>query len=173
MKAIDIRLERAFEKLVNATNAFAVAVVFAVMIYMTASVIGLFLFRTAVPGAVGFAKVMLPLIVFLSITYTLRNDGHVRTGLLYDRVGRRGKAIIDIVNNALGVAMFVLIAFYGWKFAWAAWVTGDFLDGVLKVPVYPTRFAVFLGSVMIAIEFAIRLCRSLIALARPTYAEAR
>jgi TRAP-type mannitol/chloroaromatic compound transport system permease small subunit len=161
------RLEWAFDKLVTACNVIAATMIFIVMIYMTASVLGLFLFDKAVPGTVGFAKVMLPLIVFLSITYTLRAEGHVRTGLLYDRLGAQGRAVIDLVNSILGFAAFAVIAYYGAKLAYASWATRDFLDGVLRMPVYPTRFAIFLGSVMIALEFALQFGRNLLRFIRP------
>jgi TRAP-type mannitol/chloroaromatic compound transport system permease small subunit len=160
-------LERAFQTVVTVCNTAASAIIFIVACYMTASVLGTFLVNKPVPGTVGFAKVMLPMIVFLSITYTLRSGGHVRTGVLYDRLGAQGKAIIDIVNGVLGVAAFATISYYSAKLAYASWVTRDFLDGVLRVPVYPTRFAILLGSVTMTIEFALQTGRSLVALSNP------
>lgn len=166
MRRLGNVLETVYDKSVTAANVVAVTLIFMVMLHITANVIGLFFFNYAVPGTVGVAKVMLPLIVFLSITYTQRHGGHVRTGVILDRLPPRGKAIINIVASGMGVLTFSLIATYSGELAWQSWLTGDFLDGVIRVPTYPSRFAVALGSVLITIQFALDLARSSMAVIR-------
>ena len=57
-------------------------------------------------------------IFLLGISYTLKEDGHVRVDIIYERLGPRKKAVVDILGTFILLLPFcLLVAYYGIGFA--------------------------------------------------------
>ncbi|WP_036228334.1 TRAP transporter small permease subunit [Marinobacterium jannaschii] len=62
----------------------------------------------------------------LAVPYTLRTGGHVRVDLIYERLGLRRKALIDLLGCLLLLLPFsLLVGWYGVGFALEAWELGE------------------------------------------------
>lgn len=65
-------------------------------------------------------------VFLLGIPYALRIDGHVRVDLIYERLGYRHKAWIDLIATLLLLLPFtLLVAWYGFGFAREALILGE------------------------------------------------
>ena len=75
----------------------------------------------------------------LAAGYTLKHNGHVRIDILYNRLGPRGQAWIDLVGSLVFLLpMAVLLAWLSWPMAHEAWVTHERspdAGGLLRWPV--------------------------------------
>jgi len=62
----------------------------------------------------------------LAIPYTIRTDGNVRVDLIYDTLGARGKALINLFGSLILLLPFtLLVAWFGIDFSYQAFDLGE------------------------------------------------
>jgi len=62
----------------------------------------------------------------LAIPYTIRTDGNVRVDLIYDGLGTRGKALINLFGSLILLIPFVLlVVWFGIDFSYQAFDLGE------------------------------------------------
>ena len=75
----------------------------------------------------------------LAAGYTLKHNGHVRIDIVYNRLGPRGQAWIDLAGGLVFLLpMAVLLVWLSWPMAHEAWVTHEMspdAGGLLRWPV--------------------------------------
>ena len=99
-----------------------------------------YLFRTSFVFTQELEWHLFAFIFLIGAGYTLLHDGHVRVDILYQRLGTRGRAWINLV----GVILFlfpgcILIIVTSFKFAYNAWVI---MEGSPDPGGIPFRFIV-------------------------------
>ena len=98
------KLERGFNKfadIIGAITAFAMVLMIANVFY---NVIMRYFFRAGNIGMQEMEWHLFSVIILLGISYTLKEDGHVRVDLIYDRLKPSKQAMI----NMLGAIFFIL-----------------------------------------------------------------
>jgi TRAP-type C4-dicarboxylate transport system permease small subunit len=61
-----------------------------------------------------------------------------------------------LIGYLLGAAFFLIIIFGGWGLAIESWIGGEFEgEGALRVPSWPTRFMILIGSALAAINYLV------------------
>jgi TRAP-type mannitol/chloroaromatic compound transport system permease small subunit len=62
----------------------------------------------------------------IAIPYTIRTDGNVRVDLIYEGLGRRGKALINLFGSLILLIPFVLlVTWFGIDFSYQAFDLGE------------------------------------------------
>lgn len=99
-----LKLERGFNKFadfIGAITAFALVLMILNVFY---DVIMRYFFRS---GSIAMQEMewhLFSVIILLGVAYTLKEDGHVRVDLIYDRLSSKKKAMINMV----GAIIFIL-----------------------------------------------------------------
>lgn len=138
-------------------NYVSVGIIFVMALWVSADVCGRYFFNSPIAGTTEFVKVFICAIVFLGITYAAQQGRHIRTTIILDRFPQNIQLACNILTALLGIAVFAMIAYYGWEETWSSWLVREF-DGVqVEVPVYPSRFTVVLGSGFMVIQYFINL----------------
>ncbi len=141
-----------YDALLRITNYIAVFVIFWMAVWITFDVIGRYFFKYPIPGTTELVKTGICAVVFLGVAYTMQKGKHIRTTVIIERMPPTIKSYFDIMNSLIGATIFTLLCIYAWKAAWASWLVREF-DGIqLRVPVYPSRFAVVIGSGLLVIQ---------------------
>ena len=99
-----LKLERGFEKFANVIGYFTAFVMVLMILNVTYNVIMRYFFNT---GSIAMQEMewhLFSVVILLGISYTLKEDGHVRVDLIYDRLTNKKKAKINMV----GVAFFII-----------------------------------------------------------------
>ena len=79
---------------------------------------------------------------------------HVRTTMLYDKVGAKGKLIIDILAAFLGILVYSFMIRASWGNLLHAISIGEAeIAGSFRVTTVPGRFAIIFGSALMILEF--------------------
>lgn len=66
------------------------------------------------------------LMFLFGLSYTLKENGHVRVDVFYDNFPRKTQAIINITGAMIFTIPFsILIIDYGWDFFYSSFVSGD------------------------------------------------
>ena len=99
-----LKLEKIFEKFANVIGGFTAIVMVLMIINVSYDVIMRYFFKS---GSIAMQEMewhLFSVIILLGISYTLKEDGHVRVDLIYDRLTNQKKAMI----NMLGAVFFIL-----------------------------------------------------------------
>ncbi|MBN1106706.1 MAG: TRAP transporter small permease [Deltaproteobacteria bacterium] len=145
-------LGRFYKSVLVALNYASVFLIFLMAIWVFCDVVGRYVLNHPIPGTTELVKCYIVAIVFLGVAYTLNQKRHIRTTILLDRLSPVPRVWCDIFCSLIGALIFSGLCYFSFKEAWAAWLVREF-DGVqLKVPVYPARFTIVLGSGLFVIQ---------------------
>jgi len=102
------------------------------------------------------------LVFLLGAAYTLRRDQHVRVDVLYGRLSKRGKALIDLVGTLAFLIPFCLFAL------WVSFPTVSNSWAVLEVspdpgglPRYPIKTAILVSFALLLLQSISELIKKL------------
>ena len=159
------KLENGVIKFTSGMNAVATFWIFVIMFLMTGDVLGRVLFNHPITGTPEIVKVSIVGIVFLQIPHTLWINRHIRSDVIIARLKPNTQQIIHILVYLLGVAVFVGIFYSSWGDTITAWQKHEIEgEGALRVPVYPIRTIILLGSATTVMHFIIKIRESVEAL---------
>ncbi|PIF03164.1 MAG: C4-dicarboxylate ABC transporter permease [Arcobacter sp.] len=121
-----LKLEKFFNKFADIIGYFTAIIMVLMILNVTYDVIMRYFFRT---GSIAMQEMewhLFSVIILLGIAYTLKEDGHVRVDLIYDRWSDRKKAMV----NMIGVILFILpvsllIGYISIDFAIESFVSGE------------------------------------------------
>ncbi len=88
-------------------------------------------------------------ILFLELPASIRRGAMLRTTIIYDALGTRGRAIINGASYVLGIILFTAIILGGWDAMITSWRMGEIEGaGAFEVPVYPVRTVIIVMSMV-------------------------
>ena len=99
-----LKLERGFDKFADYIGTITAITMVLMILNVFYDVVMRYFFRS---GSIGMQEMewhLFSVIILLGISYTLKEDGHVRVDLIYDRLSARKKAMI----NMFGAVFFIL-----------------------------------------------------------------
>jgi TRAP-type C4-dicarboxylate transport system permease small subunit len=94
------------------------------------------------------------IICFLQASYAIRSGGMLRVDLLPGLLPARAREALAVLGCLLGLVFFGVIVYGGLEPLAHAWSSNEFEgEGALRVPVWPARLAVVLGSALAALDY--------------------
>ena len=103
------RIDRMLERFLGIMDGIASVSIFVIMILITADVLSRLIFNKPFVGTAEIVSSIIIIVCFLEIPYVAVKGAHVRTTMLYDKVGAKGKLIIDILAAFLGILVYSFI----------------------------------------------------------------
>jgi TRAP-type C4-dicarboxylate transport system permease small subunit len=155
---------RAFSALVGGLGT-ALLVVSAVavllsMVVGTVDVIGTQAFLSPLHGATEGITELMVIIVFLALPHVQRARANLRVELLYSRFGARTQAALDAVAAIAAIAFFVLVFWQALEAASTSWRIKESTMSVVRIPIYPAKFAILLGAGLTLLQLLVDLVDS-------------
>ncbi len=102
--------------------------------------------------------------MLLGSSYTLMREKHVRVELATCRFSPRVQDILFLVTSFAGMAFCVLVAHHGWIDLMDVIETGETTATTMRVPLWLTEMPVFVGFVLLAVQFFIQACDRIVRL---------
>ena len=153
--------EQAFTRILVVLNLISVLVIFLMALWVFCDVAGRFIFNCPIPGTTELVKCYIVATVFLGIAYTMNQQRHIRTTLIVERLPPLWRAWSEVLASLIAMAIFGALCYFAFQEAMSSWDVREF-DGVqLRVPVYPARFTVVLGSGLLVIQNLIDILHQL------------
>ncbi len=146
-------LYRAYGRLLRGFGLVSALATFLMMLLVVANVLGRYLFNAPLTGTLEFTESLLVLIIFLSVALTQYDGGHIRVTLLTRRLPRPYARALTVFCMLAGAVFFAWCAYAAWKFAYQAWTFNEQEWGTVVFPLWPVKFVVFIGILMLAIQF--------------------
>lgn len=130
--------------------AFAsVVVLFLMAVFIGIDVVGGYFFKHPVPGDIDVITLMMVVIVFSVLSYTVCVNGQVRTDIMYEKLSVRRKGLCDIVN--CGGSIF-LVGLLSWRLGIRAWTDIQNPPGIVTSFLqWPHLPFMILGTVCLAL----------------------
>lgn len=149
------RLRQAYGRLLHALGLIAAISTFLMMVLVVANVIGRYLFNAPITGAFEFTESLLVVAIMLGLALTQYHGGHIRVTILTRRMPLPWARLAKIGSLIISVAFFVWCAYASWKFAYQSYSFNEQEWGSITFPLYPFKFVVFLGVVLLAVQFVL------------------
>jgi TRAP-type mannitol/chloroaromatic compound transport system permease small subunit len=85
--------------------------------------------------------------------YTLLHNAHVAVDIMVTRLGRRKKALMDIITYIVFFFPFILVFLIeGIKFARNSWAMRETMWGMFQIPVYPIKTIIPITAFLLLIQ---------------------
>ncbi len=149
------RLCRAYGRLLHAFGLASAVSTFLMLVLVVANVIGRYLFNAPITGAFEITESLLVVVIMLGLALTQYHDGHIRVTILTRRMSLSWARLAKIWALILGAVFFAWCAYASWKFAYESYSFDEQEWGTITFPLYPFKFVVFLGVVLLAIQFVL------------------
>lgn len=117
-----------------------------------ADVVGTKFLGLPVPGTLEITESTMVLIVFGALAYTQERRDHIRVELLYGYVGPRAKSFMEAVTHVLALVFFALLAWQGINELIYSWEIREATMGTVRFPLYPARFLLVIGTVLLLLQ---------------------
>jgi C4-dicarboxylate transporter DctQ subunit len=157
---------RGLETLETGLNLLSAAILFFLMLYVTAEVTMRYLFNSPLPGHLEAAQLLIAPAVFLALSWVQARQGHVGMDLLHERLPPRWRALVDCLTLSLALLTFLAIAWFSWESAWSAWQIGD-VTPTANLYTWWSKLAVPVGTALLCVRLLMQLVESFIALLSP------
>ncbi|MCK5896941.1 MAG: TRAP transporter small permease subunit [Cocleimonas sp.] len=121
-----IKLEQRINIFSNAIGSFAAILLLCLLANVFYDVIMRYLFNDVSIGMQELEWHLYATLFLLGITYTLKENAHVRVDIIYEKLSPKKQAFIDISGTLFFLLPFcLLVAYYGIGFAHEAYALGE------------------------------------------------
>lgn len=149
INTVEARTERIVETFAKWLNVFSAAWLFSVALLILYDVAGREFFASPFHGTNEIVSNSVLSILFLQLPLSILKRNSLRTTIVFDMVGPRGKGVIDALSYILAGLLFLGIAIGGWPNMVEAWqILEQEGSGIIVIPVYPIRSLVVFVSII-------------------------
>ncbi|MFZ1952579.1 MAG: TRAP transporter small permease [Pseudolabrys sp.] len=142
-------------KIVRTLLVAAAAVILLLGFLVCTDVIGRSIFNTPLKGTPEMVSMSIVIICFLLAGYAVQSGGMIYTNAVTGLFGNRGLALGQLMSAVLGIMFFGLIVWGSVEPTLHAIASGEYEgEGALRVPAWPARSIVFVGSVLVVFSYA-------------------
>jgi TRAP-type C4-dicarboxylate transport system permease small subunit len=133
-----------------------VAILF-VMLFVCAEVLMRYAFNSPILGHLEASELLVPIIVFLALSYTQATRGHVGMDLVLDSTPPGARRYAEMATLLISIFICSVLAFFSFKNAYQLWL----FDDVTMTPPYfktwPSAAAIPLGYALISIRMYVQI----------------
>jgi TRAP-type C4-dicarboxylate transport system permease small subunit len=148
---------RVLVKFTSGLSSIATFWTFLLVFFVTADVVGRFIFKHPFTGTPEIVSASLVGIAFLYMPHTVWVGKQIRSDLLNSLLKPWFKCTMAIISPLAGVIVFFLISFTNWPDMMEAFRTGEWEgQGDLHVPVAPFRVILVGGAALTALYYAVQ-----------------
>ena len=166
-------LRRINEQLTRLLLVLAAVLAFLLCFLVVADVVGRVAFDRPVKGTTEIVSLSIVIICYLQTGFAIRSGGMLHVDMFVRKAGPRGQSLLAAVAALAGLVFFGLICWGSFEGAAHAWNSNEFEgEGALRVPVWPARFVLILGTAIAAFNYALLLVQHLLSAVQGTAPQA-
>ena len=142
------------EWLVRAMLVVAAVLAFLICFLVCADVIGRVVFNSPVKGTPEIVSFSIVVICFLQAPFAIRSGGMIFVDALTSRLPPLAQRVLEIFGYLLGITFFAIVCWGSIDPSIHAWTSNEFEgEGALRVPVWPVRFIIVIGTFLAAFNY--------------------
>jgi TRAP-type C4-dicarboxylate transport system permease small subunit len=148
----------------------AVIVILFVMLFVGAEVVMRYVFNSPIPGHLEGSELLVPVIVFMAISYTQATHGHVGMDLLIESLSPENRRRANIVTLLASIFVCSVIAWFSFKSTYQLWLYDDVTMSPPYFKTWPASLAIPIGYLLCAIRMVIQMLNLIAPDKYPDYA---
>ena len=160
-------LRRLNDAITRALLVLAAMLAFLLCFLVVADVVGRVAFNSPVKGTTEIVSLTVVIVCYLQAGFAIRSGGMLHVDMFVSKGGPRTQSAFAALAALAGLLFFGLICWGSWDGAAHAWTSNEYEgEGALRVPVWPARFVIVMGTFFAAFSYALQLVQHLGSLAR-------
>lgn len=146
---------RATDVVISAAAWAAGGVLVLLMVLTTADVVGRYFFNSPIAGVFDLTHFAVSIMAYLGLAYCAMRGAHVAIELLYDKLPKAARGVLDRAINLAGCLLFGLIS---WRTAVQSIDIRDMGEAsqMMEIPLYPLYYLVAFGAGLFAWVLALK-----------------
>ena len=157
---------KSLDKILNKTNVFcgifAEILVMFLVVLVVAEIIARILFNHPIPGQTETAQLTLVAIVYLAVSYTQMQKGHVRVEAIISRATGAKREFMEAFTMAIGLFVSLMMLWGTGERAINSVRNQEFITGAINFPVWPGRCTVVLGFFLLSLTLLSQMIQHII-----------
>ena len=97
------------------------------------------------------------IVIYLGFPRCEEHGEHVGLEIVANHLPPRGRAWMAVVSQTLAVGTICLLAYAVTTDAWSAFKTNSSIEGIVDLPIWPTKFIMVVGMVFFVLQGVINL----------------
>ncbi|MBT6983894.1 MAG: TRAP transporter small permease, partial [Rhodospirillaceae bacterium] len=114
-----------------------------------------------IPGVLEITESTMTLIVFGALAYAQIRRNHIRVELIYSHMGPRTRAAMDVAANVAAIIFFGFLLSEAIAEGMTSWRIRETADGLIQFPLYPARWILISGTVMLLLQLGLHTIQDL------------
>mgnify|MGYP001823683756 FL=1 len=159
---------KAFLKFIDAVNDrvgnLLAYFLFFFFVLLLMEVILRYFFNSPTVWANELAQMLFGAYAILAGGYILRTGGHVNVDILYSRLSRKQRAVLDIVTSSLFFLFCGMLLVYGGSLAWDSLARFEHSQSAWNPPLYPAKLMIPLAALLLMLQGLAKLIRDILIL---------
>jgi TRAP-type C4-dicarboxylate transport system permease small subunit len=150
-----------FDRVLDILAGVAGLLLLLIMVFVCAEVVTRYIFNRPLGWVTEIGSYVLLYVTFLVAAWVLRGEGHVAMDTIINLFRPKTQSLIKAVTSAMSALVSLVLAWFGLKVSWDLLQAGYFTPTMLELPKWFLTAIIFLGSLLLAIQFIRRACASL------------
>jgi TRAP-type C4-dicarboxylate transport system permease small subunit len=135
----------------------AAAIAFFAMLFVSAEVLMRYVFNAPIPGHLEGSELLMPIIVFLALSYTQAMHGHVGMDLVLDSLTPRIRRFATMGTLLISIFVCAILAWFSAKNAWQLWQYDDVTMSPPYYKTWPSGASIALGYLLICLRMYLQV----------------
>lgn len=146
-------ISRAWGALLDGLAYLAVALMAALTLAVVYEVGARYVFNRPTVWAVDFTEYALLYITFLGAAWALRDHAHIRIEMMVERLGPRQRLSLGVFVSIVAAGVSAVLMWQGAEVTWEAYANNQAMLKAWRVPRWVLILPIFVGSLLLTIEF--------------------
>ena len=160
-------IDRILETASRIMLVIAAIIGFVLAFIVVVDVVGRVAFNRPLKGTPEIVSSAIVIICWLQAAYAIRSGGMINVDAFTSVMPYRVQSLFGIIGSILGAGLFGLICYASVEQAGYAWSSGEYDgEGALRVPAWPARFIMLIGTGLAALSYVLLAIRQGQAFAR-------
>jgi TRAP-type transport system small permease protein len=135
----------------------SVLVILFVMAFVGAEVIMRYAVNAPIPGHLELAELMVPIIVFLALSYTQGTRGHVGMDLVLESLAPGTRRVAQMAVLVVSIFICSILAYFSFRNAVQLWLLDDITMSPPYFKTWPSAAAIPIGYALISFRMYIQV----------------
>jgi len=150
-------IDRFADWITKALLVVAAVLGFLLSFVVVVDVVGRVVFNTPLKGTPEMVSISIVMICFLQAGYAIRSGGMINVDFVLSRFSPVIQSYAMVAGALLGMTFFALVCWGSVDPALHAWASNEFEgEGAMRVPSWPARFIVVIGTALAALSYLLR-----------------
>jgi TRAP-type C4-dicarboxylate transport system permease small subunit len=151
------RIQKILDRITAGVSWVGAGALVLMVLIVVANVVGRYLLRKPVLGAVEMVGLLTVITVFCVLALTEAKGAHIVVDILVSRLHGRTKATLASIMSLLGAVFFIIMGWQGWDLVLSNLSPFVRVTGVLSIPFAPFMLIMAFGCVLFGLELLVHV----------------